>query len=119
MAIEYFVCGGRFLFNEMAPRPHNSGHYTIEGCSTSQYRELCRYLLGLPLEEPQLKAPAVMKTSSGKTSTRPSASPPSGIPTRSCTYTARASRVPSAKWDILHSSTAISNNTTRSGGTNS
>ncbi len=51
MAIEYFVCGGRFLFNEMAPRPHNSGHYTIEGCSTSQYRELCRYLLGLPLEE--------------------------------------------------------------------
>ncbi len=66
MAIEYFVCGGRFLFNEMAPRPHNSGHYTIEGCSTSQYRELCRYLLGLPLEEPQLKAPAVMKNILGQ-----------------------------------------------------
>ena len=32
LAIEYFIKGGEIYFNEMAPRPHNSGHYTIEGC---------------------------------------------------------------------------------------
>ena len=39
LAIEYFVKGGELYFNEMAPRPHNSGHYTIEGCTTNQFRE--------------------------------------------------------------------------------
>lgn len=66
LAIEYFVRGGEFYFNEMAPRPHNSGHYTIEGCTTDQYRELARYLLGLPLEEPRLVAPTVMKNILGQ-----------------------------------------------------
>ena len=66
LAIEYFVCGDKFLFNEMAPRPHNSGHYTIEGCTTNQFREAARYLLGLPLEEPQLVAPTVMKNILGR-----------------------------------------------------
>lgn len=66
LAIEYFVCGDRVLFNEMAPRPHNSGHYTIEGCTTNQFRELCRYLLGMPLEEPRLIAPTVMKNILGR-----------------------------------------------------
>lgn len=66
LAIEYFVCGDRVLFNEMAPRPHNSGHYTIEGCTTNQFRELCRYLLGMPLEEPRLVAPTVMKNILGR-----------------------------------------------------
>ncbi len=66
MAIEYFVKGEEFFFNEMAPRPHNSGHYTIEGCTTDQYRELCRYLLGMPLRQPQLKAPTVMKNILGQ-----------------------------------------------------
>ncbi len=61
LAIEYFVKGGELYFNEMAPRPHNSGHYTIEGCTTNQFRELCRYLLGEPLQEPRLVAPTVMK----------------------------------------------------------
>ncbi len=37
MAIEYFVVGDCLLFNELAPRPHNSGHYTIEGCNVSQF----------------------------------------------------------------------------------
>ena len=50
----------------MAPRPHNSGHYTIEGCTTNQFRELCRFLLGLPLEEPKLVAPTVMKNILGE-----------------------------------------------------
>jgi 5-(carboxyamino)imidazole ribonucleotide synthase len=66
LCIEYFVKGSSFYFNEMAPRPHNSGHYTIEGCSTNQYRELTRFLLGLPLEEPKLLSPCVMKNLLGK-----------------------------------------------------
>ena len=66
LAIEYFVRGDDILFNEMAPRPHNSGHYTIEGCTTNQFRELCRYLLDMPLERPELKAPTVMKNILGR-----------------------------------------------------
>ena len=66
LAIEYFVRDGEFYFNEMAPRPHNSGHYTIEGCTTNQFRELVRYLLGMPLEEPRLVAPTVMKNILGQ-----------------------------------------------------
>ncbi|WP_295992769.1 5-(carboxyamino)imidazole ribonucleotide synthase [uncultured Alistipes sp.] len=66
LAIEYFVRGGEIYFNEMAPRPHNSGHYTIEGATTNQYRELARYLAGMPLEEPRLVAPTVMKNILGQ-----------------------------------------------------
>lgn len=66
LAIEYFVRDGEFYFNEMAPRPHNSGHYTIEGCTTNQFRELVRYLLGMPLEKPRLVAPTVMKNILGQ-----------------------------------------------------
>jgi len=66
LAIEYFVRGDEFYFNEMAPRPHNSGHYTIEGCTTNQFRELVRYLLGRELVEPELVAPAVMKNILGE-----------------------------------------------------
>lgn len=66
LAIELFIKGNDFVFNEMAPRPHNSGHYTIEGCTTSQYAELCHFLLGEPLVRPQLKAPTVMKNILGR-----------------------------------------------------
>lgn len=61
LAIEYFVRGKDVFFNEMAPRPHNSGHYTIEGCDISQYDALARFLLDLPLQEPKLLGPTVMK----------------------------------------------------------
>jgi 5-(carboxyamino)imidazole ribonucleotide synthase len=61
LCIEIFVKGNDYFFNEMAPRPHNSGHYTIEGCTTNQYRELARFLLEMPLEEPKLISPTVMK----------------------------------------------------------
>ena len=61
LCIEIFVKGNDYYFNEMAPRPHNSGHYTIEGCQTNQYRELAKFLLGMPLEEPKLLYPTVMK----------------------------------------------------------
>ena len=66
LAIEFFIRDGEFYFNEMAPRPHNSGHWTIEGCTTNQFRELARYLLGMPLEEPRLVAPTVMKNILGR-----------------------------------------------------
>ncbi len=60
LAIELFVKGEDILFNEMAPRPHNSGHYTIEGTSTNQYMELCRFLLGMPLQDAKLSAQSVI-----------------------------------------------------------
>ncbi len=66
LAVELFVKGDSFYFNEMAPRPHNSGHWTIEGCTTNQYRELVRFLVGEPLEEPQIVAPTVMKNILGR-----------------------------------------------------
>lgn len=66
LAIELFVKGNDFIFNEMAPRPHNSGHYTIEGCTSSQYTELCHFLLGKALQKPELVAPTVMKNILGQ-----------------------------------------------------
>lgn len=61
MGIEMFVLpGGQVLVNEMAPRPHNSGHYTIEACDYSQFQAHVRGVCGLPLGEPVLLSPAVM-----------------------------------------------------------
>lgn len=66
LTIEYFIKGDKALFNEMAPRPHNSGHYSIEGTTSSQYRALCEYLLDMPLSESKLVAPTVMKNILGE-----------------------------------------------------
>jgi len=52
LAIEFFEAGGRLLANEMAPRVHNSGHWTIEGAVTSQFENHLRAVLGLPLGSP-------------------------------------------------------------------
>ena len=60
MAVEFFVSEGRLLVNEIAPRPHNSGHYTIDACLTSQFEQQVRVLAGLPLGEPQAHSAAVM-----------------------------------------------------------
>jgi 5-(carboxyamino)imidazole ribonucleotide synthase len=49
LTIEFFVAGGRLIANEMAPRVHNSGHWTIEGAETSQFENHVRAVLGLPL----------------------------------------------------------------------
>jgi len=48
------------LVNELAPRPHNSGHYTMDGCDTSQFEQLVRVLAGMPIAEPKLHSPTVM-----------------------------------------------------------
>ena len=60
LAVEMFVVRGRLLFNEMAPRPHNSGHYTIDACRTSQFEQQVRVLCGLPLGDPSQHSAAVM-----------------------------------------------------------
>jgi len=49
LTIEFFVRRGRLIANEMAPRVHNSGHWTIEGATTSQFENHLRAILGLPL----------------------------------------------------------------------
>ena len=51
---------GDILINEIAPRPHNSGHYSIEACSISQFEQHIRAILGMPLTIPRLLSPAVM-----------------------------------------------------------
>lgn len=61
MAVEFFVLeDGRIVFNEMAPRPHNSGHYTLDACATDQFQQQVRALCGLPLGDPRLLSPVVM-----------------------------------------------------------
>lgn len=59
--IEFFVTKDqRVLVNEIAPRPHNSGHYTIEGCVCSQFEQIIRVITGLPLGSSELINPSVM-----------------------------------------------------------
>lgn len=61
IAVEMFLTEkGELLVNEMAPRPHNSGHHTIEAAATSQYENLVRILTGLPLGSPETTAPSLM-----------------------------------------------------------
>ena len=61
MAVEFFVVeGDQLLVNEMAPRPHNSGHYSIDACVTDQFEQQVRAMAGLPLGDPALLSPAAM-----------------------------------------------------------
>ncbi|WP_068676906.1 5-(carboxyamino)imidazole ribonucleotide synthase [Oceanobacillus sp. Castelsardo] len=59
-AIEMFVKGDEIYLNEMAPRPHNSGHYTIEACNISQFGQHIRAICGLPLVKIRQLKPAIM-----------------------------------------------------------
>ena len=61
LCIEFFVTrDGRLLINELAPRPHNSGHLTFDACRTSQFEQQLRAVCGLPLGSPELLQPAAM-----------------------------------------------------------
>jgi 5-(carboxyamino)imidazole ribonucleotide synthase len=61
LAVEFFIdTQGKILVNEMAPRPHNSGHHTIESIITSQFEQHLRAILNLPLGSTRLKLPSVM-----------------------------------------------------------
>jgi 5-(carboxyamino)imidazole ribonucleotide synthase len=61
LCVEFFLTAeGRLLVNEIAPRPHNSGHLTIEAAHTSQFEQQVRTLCGLPLGRSDLMMPAAM-----------------------------------------------------------
>lgn len=68
--IELFEQDGEILVNEIAPRPHNSGHYSIEGCLTSQFAQHLRAVVGYPLGDPSLRNPTVMANILSDTSTQ-------------------------------------------------
>jgi 5-(carboxyamino)imidazole ribonucleotide synthase len=77
VAVELFVTATQeVLVNEIAPRPHNSGHLSIEACRTSQFEQHLRAILGLPLGDPALIQPAAMVNLLGA---RNSAEGPAGI----------------------------------------
>ncbi|BDH63284.1 phosphoribosylaminoimidazole carboxylase [Ureibacillus massiliensis 4400831 = CIP 108448 = CCUG 49529] len=61
LAVEMFVLeDGQIVINELAPRPHNSGHYSIEGCNISQFGQHIRAVCGWPLRKPKLMKPSIM-----------------------------------------------------------
>ncbi|WP_377891751.1 5-(carboxyamino)imidazole ribonucleotide synthase [Alkalihalobacillus sp. R86527] len=60
LAVELFLEGNELFVNELAPRPHNSGHYTMEACETSQFEQHIRAICGLPLGATELLKPVVM-----------------------------------------------------------
>jgi 5-(carboxyamino)imidazole ribonucleotide synthase len=61
LCVEFFVLeGGQLVVNEMAPRPHNSGHYTLNACDQSQFELQVRTLAGLPLTQPRQHSAAIM-----------------------------------------------------------
>lgn len=61
MGVELFVAnGGQLYVNEIAPRTHNSGHYTLDACSVDQFEQQVRALCDLPLHEPRLLSPVTM-----------------------------------------------------------
>ncbi|MDN3921384.1 5-(carboxyamino)imidazole ribonucleotide synthase [Roseateles violae] len=61
LCVEFFLLqDGRLVVNEMAPRPHNSGHYTLDACEVSQFELQVRAMTGLPLRPPRLHSPTVM-----------------------------------------------------------
>lgn len=66
LAVEMFVQGEQVLMNEMAPRPHNSGHWTMDFCETSQFEQFIRAITGLPLGRTGIIAAAMMKNLIGE-----------------------------------------------------
>jgi len=67
LAVEMFVTwDGEVLVNEIAPRPHNSGHWTIDACAISQFQQLVRAICGLPLGSTERHSDAVMKNLIGE-----------------------------------------------------
>lgn len=67
MAVELFICpGGELKVNELAPRPHNSGHWTMDACQINQFEQTIRAVVGLPLLPPHQHSTAVMTNLIGK-----------------------------------------------------
>lgn len=75
LCVEFFVLqGGQLVVNEMAPRPHNSGHHSIDACDVSQFDLQVRTLARLPLVQPRQHSPAIMLNLLGELWTSPKAS---------------------------------------------
>ncbi len=106
LCVEFFVLAdGRLLVNEIAPRPHNSGHYTIDACVTSQFEQQARVMAGLPLGDTTQAMPAVMLNIlgdvwyDGEDAARARLVVGRGrARARSCTCTASARRGAAARW---------------------
>ena len=103
LCVEFFVLAdGSLVANEMAPRPHNSGHYSIDACDVSQFELQVRALTGAPLAPPRQHSPAVMLNLLGDLWSRRHRSPTgaacSRSPARTCISTARTRRAPAARW---------------------
>ena len=107
LCVELFVLeGGALVANEMAPRPHNSGHYSIDACDVSQFDLQVRAMTGAPLVAPRLHSPAVMLNllgdlwfrggSPARSSRRGTASSPCRA--RICISTASARLGPAGRW---------------------
>ena len=80
LAAEMFITpGGEVLVNELAPRPHNSGHWTLDGCETSQFEQHIRAVCGLPLGAVEVRQPTVMVNVLGDAWTRPTDRAPAGV----------------------------------------
>jgi 5-(carboxyamino)imidazole ribonucleotide synthase len=60
LAVEMFVCNNDIVINELAPRPHNSGHFSLNACATSQFEQHIRAVCSLPLSDNRLLSPCVM-----------------------------------------------------------
>ena len=97
LTVEFFACADGPMVNEIAPRVHNSGHWTIEGAQTSQFEQHIRAVCGLPLGSTQRTAARVTMTNLIGSEAEDWAAPsPSRAPTS--TSTARAIPVPAARW---------------------
>ena len=108
LCVEFFVLAdGALVANEMAPRPHNSGHYSIDACDVSQFDLQVRVLTGAPWSRR-----ACIRRPSCSIFSATSGCPPAALawnpigsvclrcPVRTCTSTAKAKRAPAARWDI-------------------
>ena len=108
LCVEFFVLqDGALVVNEIAPRPHNSGHYSQNGCDVSQFELQVRCMTGLPLVQPRLHSASIMLNLLGDLwfTHGDTAQTPPGIkswrcPAATCTCTARPRPNAAARWGI-------------------
>ncbi len=98
LTVEFFASADGPVVNEIAPRVHNSGHWTIEGAFTSQFEQHIRAICGLPPGSTALAAASVDDGQSHRRRDRSLGRRSCPTPTRTCTSTARAKRAPAARW---------------------